>query len=226
MALGTQSASTGTGSVSACLRSRRAPPAGSPPPARRGAAEIVLRFAALTPARRVGADSRRHVPGGRKRSSCFAAPRTHWEERAAASSLRPISTCGVRAACAGVGDPAGRARLELTLSRTFSNGALRRGHAPVGTPTATSRPHEGGASSVRHEALQLLEPVLHDDKTRGSSTRIGRHDVISASGTADRLARRCTSSSVVRWNIWTGMCPNTPSARWPSTLHRVRPRYA
>ena len=33
-------------------------------------------------------------------------------------------------------------------------------------------PHEGGASSVRHEALQLLERVLHDDKTRGSSTRL------------------------------------------------------
>jgi len=84
---------------------------------RRCAAEIGLRVAALSPARRVGADSQRRVPGGKKRSSCFTATRTHWEERAAASSLRPISTCGLRAACAGAGDPAGRARLKRTLGR-------------------------------------------------------------------------------------------------------------
>ena len=118
---------------------------------RRCAAEIGLRVAALSPARRVGADSQRRVPGGKKRSSCFTATRTHWEERAAASSLRPISTCGLRAACAGAGDPAGRARLNRTLGQRS-----RREHA--------GRHARGGISGNARTQLFAADAVLNVEK--------------------------------------------------------------
>jgi hypothetical protein len=54
---------------------RRTRPAASPPPARRTGNRALL--GALPPARRVGADSMRHVSGGTKRPSYFATTRTH-----------------------------------------------------------------------------------------------------------------------------------------------------
>jgi hypothetical protein len=60
----------------------------------------------------------------------------------------------------------------------------------------------GARRSVRrHEALQLLEPVLHDDKARGSGTRIGRHDVIRHQEPLT-VRRNIVRSSRVRGDEW------------------------
>jgi hypothetical protein len=91
-----------------------------------------------------------------KRSSYSATARTHWEELAAAFSLRPISTYGLHAACAGGGDPAGGARLECTP-----------GQRSVASMPAGRRPFEA------HRNTAKLEVERRDSAARVRSSRSG-----------------------------------------------------
>jgi hypothetical protein len=134
---------------------------------RRGAAEIGLRVAVLSPARRVAADSKRRVPGGKKRSSYFAATRTHWKERprnprsARFPRLRPAGRSAVADRQASAGYVGSRERpdsaqasairqVEHASSATLRSG-FRREHAGRHGRGGTSRKCRTGG--VRHTSL-------------------------------------------------------------------------